>query len=211
MCWHCGYEIAPSTAVAATIPSTIAAEEAEPFSLSTVSVYGALTAVIIIGILLTMRSLGQRPLVLLNPDTNVNLGWTPITDPNLHFTFDLPPEWTLFSNLDVEQEANFAALLAGEPQLATAVAPLGIEADDTELQMIMMADKAEGVTAVPGFVTIARSTVLRQLSLEDTIRFTQQNNGDTTIVETNLFTSFFNDTRAQIIVEMPFTTASLEC
>jgi hypothetical protein len=211
MCWHCGYELAPPTAVTTTPSSTLAAEEAEPFSLSAVSVYGVLTAVIIIGILLTMRSLGQRPLVLLNPDTNINLGWTPITDPDLQFTFDLPPEWELFNNLDSEKAADFAALLAGEPQLAASVAPLGIEAADTDLLMIVMTDTPEGVTAVPAFVTIARSTVLRQLSLEDTILFAQQNSGDTILAETSLFTSFFGDNRAQIVVEMPFTPDTLTC
>ena len=212
MCWHCGYDLATQAANQKAAPSaTTAVSPSSTPSMSAVFIYGGVTAVLMLALLLTMRRLGQQPLVLLNPETNVNSGWQPITDQAIQYTLDMPPTWQSWEAHHPQQRDMFADLLANETQLATAVTPLGTAVSDMDILMIIMSEQSEQMSRLPGFVIVAQSQELGQLSLDDTIALAQQQNRTTEITEITKFSSFIGDVRAAISLKMPQTPDHLSC
>lgn len=168
ICWHCGYELQPPPADAA--PAAEASEDdaeevPQAFPLPATVAYGLLTAVLILAALFVMQSLGQQPVVALNPETS-SAGWTAVTDAALRFTLDLPDEWTWRLTTDTQPFTLDDELVAGVP-LATAVAPFGDLVDDTEILLVAASDD----TAVPGFLVVARSQRLSALTAEEAASF----------------------------------------
>ena len=211
ICWHCGYQLtAQSKKSSVSAEGETAVTLTEPFSLSAVMVYSGVTAVLIIALLFSMQSLGQHPLVLLNPDTNVNTGWQPITDQAIQFTLDIPPTWQSFEKANPQEREAFTALLASDEQLATAVTPFSTAISDIEILMIVVSEYKEQMTQLPSFVVMARSEEIGRLTLDETIALAQQNTA-ITISKATKFESFVGDIRAAITLEMPQTPTRLTC
>jgi hypothetical protein len=212
VCWHCGYrwapqppkhELQPEPATAVTAP--------ESFSLSAVLVYGGVTAVVLIGLLLAIRTLGQRPTILLNPDTNISAGWPPVTDHSMRFTLDIPPTWQAWDKQNPQQQAEFETVLASDEQFTAAVASLSTAVSDLEILMIVIGEKPEQITAVPGFIVVARSEEIGRLSLDDIIALAQRPNAAVELSQVNIFSSFTGDNRVSASLKMPATKDALTC
>ncbi|MCB8944165.1 MAG: hypothetical protein H6658_10460 [Ardenticatenaceae bacterium] len=211
VCWQCGYRLTKQPAAPKARPDApTAVAPAEPFSLSAVMVYGGVTAVLVIFLLLTMRGLGKRPLVFLHPDTNVNTGWLPVTDQSLQFTLDIPPTWHSFDKQDPAQRQALADLLAEEAAVAGAVVPLDTAVTDMEIVMVMMAEQVETTDALPGFVVVAQSKALGRLSSDEVVQLVGRETA-VTVTEVNRFRSFLGDNRLSLLLEMPPTSHELTC
>ena len=212
VCWHCGYRLSPQFTKKRTPSETVTTiDSSVPLSFSAAMVYGGVTAVIIITLFLTMRTLGQKPLVQLHPDTNINTGWLPVTDQALRFTFDIPPTWQVWERQNPQQQTEFEALLVSDAQLTTSVTPLSEAISDMEILMIVMGARLEQVASLPGFVILARSEELSHLSLDEIISLAQENNTTIIINEIAQFRSFVGDNRVSFLVELPQTKDELSC
>jgi hypothetical protein len=207
-CWHCHYEL--PQAAPATTKQTTAVAASEPFSLSAVGVYSALTVVIFIGFLWMTRALDQKPLVLLNLDTNVNAGWRPVTDQSVRFTFDIPPDWQVLEKLNQQQEAGFTEIVADNDVIRVALQPFPTIAGDTDLLMIVMPERSETTTAVSDFIVITRSEDIGRFSLEQITAAVTQN-GNIELEETGRFRSFVGDERITFLLHSPMDDERLSC
>jgi hypothetical protein len=188
-----------------------AAPALEAFSLSAVLIYGAVTAIVLIGLWLALQTLGRHPLVLLNPDTNVNTGWIPVTDEALRFTLDIPPTWQSFARQDPQQQTDFEALIADNEQFSTAVSLLSTPLPDMEILLIVIGEKAEQITTSPGFVVVARSEALSRLSLDEQVALAQRPVAGIELHQVTFFRSFVGDNRASLSLKIPATRDALIC
>jgi hypothetical protein len=206
VCWHCGYQLparpAPQLERQTAVPSP------EPFSLSAILVYSAVTAVVIIALLISIQTLGQRPLILRNLDTT---GWQPVTDQSLRFTLDIPPTWQSFAGQDPQQQADFETLIANNDHFATAISPLSTTISDMEILLIVIGEQPEQITAVPGFVVVARSEALSRLSLDELVALAQQPHTGIELQQSTHFRSFMGDNRASLSLRILAAGNTLIC
>lgn len=212
VCWHCGYQLPRQPAKPAPQSENQASTttlEASP--LSAVFVYGTVTALIIVMFVLSIHSLNQHPLVLLNPDTAINSGWTAITDHRLRFTFDIPATWRSFAKQNPQQQADFETAIANDTQYMTAISPFDRSISDIESLFIVIGEKPAQITAVSGFVLIARSETLGRFSLDETVALAQETDAVVEILQINTVRSFVGDRRATLSLKMPETRDRLIC
>ncbi len=209
-CWHCGYALEGGAETAVSAPEEqispqLTEEDDEPISISAISVYAGLTAFIIIAILLTMRALGQQPVVYQYPNTNINLGWSPVTDGAQTFTFDLPPEWEVFTR--DQDESVFTTLLTDNPTLEAAQAPFSVKLPDFET----VAVGVEEIDNQQIFFTVAQSQLLGELSWEEIAPLIRDEEDDVAIFDSERFQSYFGDERVRIEMLLTSEPDELAC
>jgi hypothetical protein len=199
-CWHCGWQLAPQKTARPVTKQRPTATAALPYPLSTIMLYGAMTAVVLIALLLVMRSLGQKPLITIHPETRLGANWTPVTDGAQRFTLDLPADWRWLDG-DSDQRALTDAL-AEDGRFHAALAPLGdlIEAGDILLIASYTPFAADDLA---GLVVVAHSEILDRLTPEQAIQWSGQNTADLVIQEARLAEGFTGVTHALLLVENP--------
>ncbi len=206
VCWHCGRALS-STAVPKTPKRITALSDevaVEPLPLPAVAVYGTITAVLIIAMLLVMRSLGQKPLVLLHPNTQAHADWVPVTSHDQQFTLDLPSEWNW---LEANQPLFASLVIEGGP-VVTAVYPLGTIATDTEYLLIA----GQGAMPQASFILIARSRSLNAITPEQSIALVEQSDATFDLVSADVVQSFTGTNMAQFLLVLPNTEmGTLRC
>lgn len=196
VCWHCGWQLSPPRVIKANARQSEAVAE-EPYPLTAVVFQGVMTVAVIIAVLLVMRSLGQKPLIIIHPETRLSADWLPVTDPAQRFTLDLPVDWTW---LDESDQPRFADLLQADDQFQAALAPLSNFVEDTEL--LLVARGSRGSTGeLTGFVVVAHSESLDALTPQQAIELVSQQAAELTIRETSLVESLTGQTQATILVD----------
>lgn len=205
ICWHCGQALTPKEVAPAPKPTkrnVVAIPEPtspEPLPMVAITVYGTITAVLIVSMLLVMHSLGQRPLVMFNPETGMNREWVPITAYDQRFTLDLPLGWAWLQN---DQDA-FATLIAEGEVFETAVYPLGTIAKDMDYLLVAM---PQDVTpSGTGFILITRSHRLGPLTPAQSIALVEQSSANFNLVEADKAVSFTGLPLAEFMLELPVT------
>jgi hypothetical protein len=140
-CWQCGAAL-KQTAVPTTTPSqpsptnqeNAALPEAQPVSLTAVAYYALATAVSLLLLIWLVRSLNWRPLIQLNPDVIRPRSWTAVTDPDYHFTFNLPPDWRWVT---ADEQTPFAEQLH-RPETQAILASWALASDQLEPKLLAL-------------------------------------------------------------------------
>lgn len=171
ICWHCGRQLAVRDTAVADKP--VDPEELPDQSTPVkVLVYGGITAVLLLSLLAIMTIFSRRPVIALAPETR-GVQWAVVDGADGRFTLDLPAGWTWeVIPLDegraryeeaVTQTAGTDTETAAD--VATAVAPFGPLAPDTELRLIA----ASADTNQPGVLVVLQSDRLNRLSVADAV------------------------------------------
>ncbi|MCB8965407.1 MAG: hypothetical protein R3E31_18540 [Chloroflexota bacterium] len=206
VCWHCGQALTATAVAKPAKPVNImaAAEAEETLPFTAVAVYGTLTAVLIIAMLLVMHSLGQKPLVLVNPRTQARGEWLPVTAYDQQFTVDLPVEWVWLEADDPQ----FASLIASSDWWETAVYPLAAIAADADYRFVAMPDEID--TPTDGFVVVMYSrrlgavTAVQSIALvEQSDTLVAQSGTNFEIVDAGTETSFTGTEVARFLLVLP--------
>ena len=163
ICWHCGQQQSTPAQPEPTPeqPSSNNAldddpePETEPVSSTLIIFYGGLTAVIVLALLLTMRSLGQSPMVSLKPDSAQG-EWVSLSAPDNSFTIEIPAKWDWQFLQRIENTPPGKDVLEIEGSFVLAVTPLGDLVPDIEYLL-----KAEHDSSL---LVVARSERLNRLT-----------------------------------------------
>lgn len=174
VCWHCGWRFPQQEPKKAPSKVKATTAEDEPLQLSAIAIYSLLALATLIAIVLVVRSLNQKPFFLTSPETSLPPGWVPVTDQEQQFTLNLPAEWRSTEQQNGEEENNLPTLVANH-HLQAAAAPLAGTDANTEVLLIAANVGPATNTVPPGFLLVARSAVLRQLSAEQTLNLARQN------------------------------------
>jgi hypothetical protein len=181
ICWHCGWKLpkrprlkTSSPAPPPTARSRQAREARESagsdtlavdrYDLRAIIVYGALTAVILVALLVVMRSLGRQPLLVAGADLRLGDDWTAVTDNNLRYVLSLPSGWQWLDGAYREQQGLLDELAASVPNIRWSLAPLGEVAGDLELLAVAYQPEPPEVGGPFVFVAIGRSQRLGQIA-----------------------------------------------
>ena len=163
ICWHCGQQqslpVQPeSTSEQPISDNTLEDDpepETEPVASALILFYGGLTAVIFLALLLTMRSLGQSPIVSLKADSAQG-EWVSISAPDNSFTIEIPAKWDWGFLENMGSSPSGMDVLESDAQILTAVTPLGELVPDIEYLL-----KAENDSSL---LVVARSERLNRLT-----------------------------------------------
>jgi hypothetical protein len=202
VCWHCGWQF-PGYDEQDLEKVEIRASWRGNQPVSTVLMYGSMTAIVILAALLVMSALGRQPLVQAGVQSNLGPGWVDVVDRNRFFTFSLPVDWTWWDRADDRQAAALDSMLADEPIVAGTY-PLGTQADDLEILFLAQPPKEEQ----PVFLAVARSARLNGLSYAEAARFLQENK-DFQIQQAQVIEDF-DESHIFSIVEIPMGESSTE-
>ena len=198
VCWHCGFALPKRARAKAAGPAPAAArggrssrndrraaatDETADYDLRALAVYGLLTLVVILGLWLVMRALGREP-ILVRSAALAGGDWVTVTDADLRYTLSLPSDWQWLDVAYRDQSDLLAQLVASQPYIGRALAPLGAPAGDVEILAVaagmsapLAADTSDPVAAgtpdpaaapIP-FVVIGRSQRLRVLEAQDAL------------------------------------------
>lgn len=178
-CWYCGFDLprrpaakpvaaaqeskrtsraAGSSTTSATQPG---ATSPVAYDFRSLAIYGLLTLLVVAGLWLVMRSLGQRP-VLVRSAFNIGSDWVTVTDSELRYTLTLPPDWQWLDLSFRDQTAVLERLTTNQPYVNRALRPLGGVAGDVEIAAVAMAGQTIDVTEPGTFVVVGRSEALRE-------------------------------------------------
>ena len=170
-CWHCGRFLnrGQGNFVKPT-PETSDSQTATLPSLPAILLYAGLTAVSLLLLITTTRTIGHAPLFLAGKNNQLLAGWQPFTDGQLQFTLNVPQSWYLF---EVAQAPEVDALrqnvlLQDVNRIVESLAA------DTELLFLSTEDTAVFADGVPVFVLVAQSQRLQQLTPDEIIKYAQQ-------------------------------------
>lgn len=163
ICWHCGAQLA---AAAGGIPDEGSAESGKRSTADRLRglqtlYYALMTAAVVIGLLLVIRSLGRQPRLSATfalSDTEA----LKLNAPDGSFSIDLPSDllWVFPYAEGMQQEVR---RMVGDPRFAAALRPLLGRAPDHE--MLLLAQAESGVLA------LARSERLAGISVSDIVTY----------------------------------------
>jgi len=182
VCWHCGQK-QPLPAQPESPPDQIGKDlaieedpdpEPDPVPPALIFYYGGLTAVIIVAVMLTVRSLGQRPIVTLNLDSPQG-DWVTLTSPGKSFTIDIPANWDWQFQEGKRTNSSSEDLLEHDSGVVAAVTPLGNFVTDFEYLFA-----AEGDS---NMLVVARSERLNRLSPQQAVTSLQEESFDNITVK----------------------------
>ena len=105
---------------------------AQERSKTAVSIYAALFALTVLALMATLYALGQRPLFILNSETERPAGWTAVTDQAQTITLNLPLNWEWMDKSDEMMDVIFE----GDEGMKTAVLPFLTIVPDSKLTFI---------------------------------------------------------------------------
>jgi hypothetical protein len=183
ICWHCGQK--------QSLPSQLesTAEQEQPSSDSTIEddpepepepvapvltlFYGGLTVVVALALLLTIRSLGQSPIVTLKPDSSQG-EWVSLTSLDKSFTIDIPAKWGWQFLEEKRAKSSITDLLENDNRIMTAITPLGDLVPDVEYLLVAQNDSS--------LLVVARSERLNRLSAQQAVTSLQEEQFDNIIV-----------------------------
>jgi len=209
ICWHCGQKqsqpFQPESSSDQPIIDSTAEDdlepEPEPASSALVLFYGGLTVIIIFALFLTVRSLGQSPIVNLqqgSPPTE----WVSLNAPDSSFLIDIPARWSWQFQEGRRAESSFTNRLENDNRIAAAVTPLGDLIPDTEFLLIAQNDL--------DLLVVAQSERLNRLSPQQAVRSLQQQQFDNvTVKETQLIKGESGEERA--LLSLRHLKTSLHC
>lgn len=176
LCWHCGYKLTPQPApVDLTVnPRTQTVAPAAPtvapsYDLRAIAIYGGLTLLIILALLLVMRALGQRPLLVNSAGLDIASDWTQLTDSQLRYTLGVPGGWQWLDVPFRDQQAVLADLIDRQPATRRVLDPLGRTAGDLTIEGVAVGTQALQLPDPVPFVVIATSPRLRGLAPEEAL------------------------------------------
>ncbi len=158
-CWHCGYGL-PARPKALFAPQQATPAEGTDYDFRALAVYGALTALIIVGLWLVMRSLGGYPILVRSAGVGFG-GWVAITDAELRYTLNLPSDWQWFDLAYREQDDLLAPIIERQPYVARALRPLDDLTGDVELLGVAVGAEVLEEGAPLPLVLVGRSPALR--------------------------------------------------
>ncbi len=195
ICWHCGWQIAPSPAGNSESVETAAVQESDEeeilamFPRPAILAYAGIAAVSIFLLLLTMNALGKAPIIALNANTRGS-GWQPVSDAAQAVGLELPAEWTWeLVNMPLADDES-------DIKWETAVAPLGPLAPDTEILLVGAND--------PAFLVVANSPRLGQISPQQAVTALQTEAFDNlTVEETRLVNNVAGQLQADFLIKHP--------
>lgn len=181
-CWHCGYRLPrqPKQASAKAKPSpetgrrprqpaknAVAAEES--YDLRAIAIYGALTVLIIIALVVVMLALGRYPILVRSASLALGSDWVAVTDADLRYTVSLPEEWQWFDMAYRDQSASIGAMIDRQPYVNRALRPLGDSMGDVDIIAAAFDAVTLENTEPKPFVIIGRSERARALAPQDVL------------------------------------------
>ena len=176
LCWHCGYQLpkrpaarpAPSRDAVAGLPGQATDETAEEYDFRALAVYGLLTLAIIVGLLLVMRSLNDRPILV--QSAAFDLGdWVSVTDVDLRYTLSVPTEWQWLDVAYRDQSELLSQIMERQLYVRRALGPLGHAADDVAIVGLAVGTQNLEERESQPFVVIGRSSQLGTISTDEAL------------------------------------------
>jgi hypothetical protein len=162
-CWHCGQSLTPGNELTKPQPEV----ETAP-SVGTVLRYAGLTAVSLLLLMLTIRAIGQAPLLRISGNSTPLIGWQPFTDNQHQFTLDLPETWQAIDLTTAPETAT----LKETPPVSTVATSFAALVADSELLFLGLAEDASPTN--PAFVLVVRSQRLTRLTADQFVAYAQQ-------------------------------------
>lgn len=168
ICWQCGRPVEPeATPGAARKPVTIQDrwQEEQGVSLSALTIYTVLTALVIVAVVLGTIYLGQQPRLQAGANMERPEGWLWVNESDNDFLLLLPESWRVVDPETEQGELRLSATVANHPEWRRALAPLG-KLDD-QLSYLFLAEGQVAPEAAPGteaVVLVAQSRLLNQLA-----------------------------------------------
>ena len=209
ICWHCGQKQTlpaqpESTSEQPRSNSTIEnvpEQEPEPVATALTLYYGGLTVVIVLTLLLIIRSLGQSPIVTLNPDSSQG-EWVSLNSSDKSFTIDIPANWDWQFLKGKQAQSSIIDLLENDHRIMTAISPLGDLVPDVEYLLVAQHDS--------NLLVVARSERLNRLSTQQAVTSMQEEQFDNIIVtEANLLQATPGD--AKSVFTLKHLDTPLQC
>ncbi len=180
-CWHCGYQLArkantrPANASASTTPGSrlpvageAAAKPAE-YDWRALVVYGLLTAAIVVGLGLVMRSLNRQPILVRSAGIDLGGEWVVVTDADLRYTLSFPTDWQWIDAAAHAQNELLGQVIERQPYIDRALRPLGEIAGDVELAAVAVGARLLEDTDPKPFVVVGQSERLRGVNPQDAL------------------------------------------
>ncbi len=196
ICWHCGQKQSlpaqtESTSEQPGSDSPVEEDpepEPEPVATALILFYGGLTVVIALALLLTIRSLGQSPIVTLKPESSQG-EWVSLNSPDNSFTIDIPAHWDWQFLEEKPAQSSVTDLLENDRRIKIAITPLGDLLPDTEYLLVAQNGSS--------LLVVARSERLNRLSPQQAVTSLQEEQFDNIIVtETHLIQAAPGDVKA---------------
>lgn len=168
ICWHCGQPLTLPIrqAISPEPPALDSIEEKEPeserasFDSSLVLVYSGLVVIIILGLLVITRSLGQSPILALKSD-DAQIDRVSLTAPDRSFSIEIPAVWEWRFQKKGQANSSLPEELANESVLGLAVQPLGSLVPDLTYLLVAQNDSS--------LLIVAQSERLNRLSPEQAV------------------------------------------
>jgi|GEM_PF-1927973 len=165
VCWQCGRQVEPPTTPQQPAVRERWQQEKSTFSLSAVTIYSALTALIISGALLATIYLGKQPRLQAGANVELPEGWLWVNESSNDFLLFLPESWRLIDPESERGEASLEASIASHPKWRRVMQPFGRL--DEGLSYVFLAEgqvPPEATNSVDAAVVVAQSRLLNQLS-----------------------------------------------
>jgi hypothetical protein len=159
-----------------------------------VTIYGLLTAVVILATLLVMNNLGRQPLLQTSGRDRLPNGWLTVTGARRAFTLHIPPDWQRY-----EQAEELTTLLAQQAIFEQATYPLGRLAPDTEI-IFAAVSPPRAPFSHPAVLVVARSARLNRLTVAQTIELVREQG---TAVSEAEFVPNYDKSHVRILLEVP--------
>ena len=105
---------------------------AQERSKTAVFIYAALFALTVLALMGTLVALGQRPLFILNSETERPAGWAAVTNQEQTITFNLPADWEWLDKSDERMDVVFEE----DEGMKTAVLPFLTVVPDSKLTFV---------------------------------------------------------------------------
>jgi hypothetical protein len=209
ICWHCGQKqslpIQPETTLEQPPNNTTLENdperEPEPVATALTLYYGGLTVVIALTLLLIIRSLGQSPIVTLNPDSSQG-EWVSLNSSDKLFTIDIPANWDWQFLEGKQAQSSIIDLLENDHRIMTAISPFGDLVPDVEYLLVAQNDSS--------LLVVTRSERLNRLSTQQAVTSLQEEKFDNIIVtEAHLIEAAPGDVKA--VFTLKHTDTPLQC
>lgn len=189
VCWHCGWRLSQTEAPKpAPKPSRPKEEAQKEISLSAIGAYGGTTAVIILLIFLVMNVLGQKPFVVISPESGRD--WQVVTDASQSYTFDLPPGWAW-------QEGQPDSEIVPEEIKTAVFATLQDLAEDAEVLGTAVSSNSQRA----GLLVVGQSQSLYSRTMADLV----ERERNTAVSEAIVVENLLGNPQAHWVMELPGT------
>lgn len=207
VCWHCGWALSPPDSPPKTSKPTARKQPAPDISLPAIAIFGITTLLIALLLFLVMTALGNKPFVVINP--NQNVGWVPVTDQSLHFTYDLPPDWVWAEKNQTNSSGLFEAATSADWGYSAVFTALPAYTPDSEWRMIAAYPSLN--EPAQRFLLVATSTTLHTLSVNDILALRATETGSTQVLETAVTDNLSATPQAHLLLEITTANSTWKC